>query len=53
MKFPTQGTVFDYYIDAESKKFELWTKKIPKFDFDPELPMQVLLVYIIIVSVCM
>jgi len=43
VKFPTQGTVFDYYIEAESKKFELWTKKIPKFDFDPELPMQVIL----------
>jgi len=41
VKFPTQGTVFDYYIDSESKKFELWTKKIPKFEFDSEMPMQV------------
>ena len=41
VKFPTQGTVFDYYIDSETKKFELWMKRIPKFEFDPELPMQV------------
>lgn len=41
MKFPTQGTVFDYYIDNETKKFELWTKKVPKFELDPDLPLQV------------
>lgn len=41
IKFPTAGTVFDYYIDPETKKFEPWTKKVPKFEFDPELPLQV------------
>ena len=41
VKFPTAGTVFDYYIDPETKKFEPWTKSIPKFELDPELPLQV------------
>lgn len=41
VKFPTTGTVFDYYIDPETKKFEPWTKMVPKFELDPELPLQV------------
>ena len=41
IKFPSAGTVFDYYIDPETHKFEQWTKKIEKFELDPELPLQV------------
>jgi dynein heavy chain, axonemal len=41
VKFPAQGTLFDYYIDSDTKKFEPWTKRIPKFEFDYELPLQV------------
>lgn len=41
VKFPAQGTVFDYYIDPESKKFEPWSKMIPKFVMDPDIPLQV------------
>jgi dynein heavy chain len=41
IKFPHQGTVFDYFIDEETKKFEPWTKKIVKFELDPDLPLQV------------
>ncbi|CAF0714705.1 unnamed protein product [Brachionus calyciflorus] len=44
IKFPTQGTIFDYYIDNESKKFEPWTKLVSKFTLDPELPLQSALV---------
>ena len=46
MKFPTiaNTTVFDYYIDPETKKFELWNKKVPKFELDPEVPLQAALV---------
>ncbi|XP_027763088.1 dynein heavy chain 9, axonemal-like [Empidonax traillii] len=40
IKFPSQGTVFDFYIDPETKKFEPWTKLIPQFEFDPEMPLQ-------------
>jgi len=41
VKFPVQGTVFDYYIDPETKKFEPWSKKVPVFELDPEMPLQV------------
>ena len=41
IKFPSAGTVFDYYIDPETKKFEPWTKKVPKFEYDPDIPLQV------------
>ena len=45
IKFPSAGTVFDYYIDPESKKFEPWTKRVPKFELDPEVPLQAALVH--------
>ncbi|KAK2528616.1 hypothetical protein Q9233_007587 [Columba guinea] len=31
IKFPSQGAVFDFYIDPETKKFEPWSKLIPQF----------------------
>uniref|UniRef100_A0A8C5P182 Dynein, axonemal, heavy chain 9 n=1 Tax=Jaculus jaculus TaxID=51337 RepID=A0A8C5P182_JACJA len=45
VKFPSQGTVFDFYIDPETKKFEPWAKLIPQFEFDPEMPLQACLVH--------
>ncbi|XP_066560773.1 dynein axonemal heavy chain 9 [Amia ocellicauda] len=45
IKFPSQGTVFDYYIDPKTKKFEPWSTMIPKFEFDPEIPLQACLVH--------
>ncbi|XP_028263973.1 dynein axonemal heavy chain 9 isoform X2 [Parambassis ranga] len=44
IKFPSQGTVFDYYIDPESKKFEPWSKMVPKFEMDADMPLQACLV---------
>ncbi|CAF1257617.1 unnamed protein product, partial [Didymodactylos carnosus] len=46
IKFPVlpNTTVFDYYIDPETKKFELWSKKVPKFELDPDIPLQSALV---------
>ncbi|NWT53909.1 DYH9 protein, partial [Erythrocercus mccallii] len=44
IKFPSQGTVFDFYVDPETKKFEPWSKLIPQFQFDPEVPLQACLV---------
>lgn len=41
IKFPSQGTVFDYYIDPESKKFEPWSKMVPKFEMDSDTSLQV------------
>ncbi|XP_029686913.1 dynein axonemal heavy chain 9 isoform X2 [Takifugu rubripes] len=45
IKFPSQGTVFDYYIDPESKKFEPWSKMVPRFEIDADIPLQVCLVH--------
>uniref|UniRef100_A0A8B9JC40 Uncharacterized protein n=1 Tax=Astyanax mexicanus TaxID=7994 RepID=A0A8B9JC40_ASTMX len=45
IKFPSQGTVFDYYIDPETKKFEPWSKMVPRFEMDPEIPLQACLVH--------
>ncbi|XP_067212065.1 dynein beta chain, ciliary [Linepithema humile] len=45
VKFPPQGTVFDYYIDNETKSFVPWTERLPKFELDPEIPLQAVLVY--------
>ena len=53
VKFPSQGTIFDYHIDTESKKFVPWTEMVPSFELDPEMPLQVSLkieVEVLIVS---
>lgn len=41
VKFPSQGTIFDYYLDHKTKKFLPWADKVPKFAMDPEVPLQV------------
>ncbi|XP_008847899.1 dynein heavy chain 17, axonemal [Nannospalax galili] len=45
IKLPSQGTIFDYYIDPESKKFLPWTDKVPAFQLDPDVPLQASLVH--------
>uniref|UniRef100_A0A8C3FY90 Dynein axonemal heavy chain 17 n=1 Tax=Chrysemys picta bellii TaxID=8478 RepID=A0A8C3FY90_CHRPI len=45
IKFPSQGTIFDYYIDPESKKFMLWNDKVPTFELDPDIPLQASVVH--------
>nr|CAD7405001.1 unnamed protein product [Timema poppensis] len=40
VKFPPQGTVFDYYIDTETKQFVAWTERLPRFNLDPDVPLQ-------------
>jgi len=46
VKFPSQGTVFDYYIETESKKFCHWSEMSAESEFhlDPELPLQATMV---------
>lgn len=41
IKFPSQGTIFDYYLDPDTKKFLPWTDKVPSFELDPDVPLQV------------
>uniref|UniRef100_A0A8C8VJF2 Dynein axonemal heavy chain 11 n=1 Tax=Pelusios castaneus TaxID=367368 RepID=A0A8C8VJF2_9SAUR len=45
VKFPSQGTIFDYYLDPKTRKFLPWIDKVPKFDMDPETPLQAVLVH--------
>ncbi|XP_074840744.1 dynein axonemal heavy chain 11 isoform X2 [Carettochelys insculpta] len=45
VKFPSQGTIFDYYLDPKTRKFLTWTDKVPKFDMDSETPLQEVLVH--------
>ncbi|KAL5469213.1 hypothetical protein EMCRGX_G030437 [Ephydatia muelleri] len=39
LKFPSQGTVFDYFLDHKTKKWLPWSEKIPKFELG-EKPLQ-------------
>ncbi|XP_070581054.1 dynein beta chain, ciliary-like isoform X2 [Ptychodera flava] len=45
IKFPGHGTVFDYFIDSETHKFVPWSEKVPKFELDPDMPLQAVLVH--------
>lgn len=41
IKFPSYGTVFDYFIDPGTKKFTSWTERVPDFHMIPDIPLQV------------
>ncbi|KAG7466869.1 hypothetical protein MATL_G00146930 [Megalops atlanticus] len=45
VKFPSQGTVFDYFIDPDTKKFAPWSDKTPSFELEPDAPLQTVLVH--------
>ncbi|XP_041102237.1 dynein heavy chain 11, axonemal-like [Polyodon spathula] len=45
VKFPTQGTVFDYYLDPQTRKFLHWNDKVPAFVMEPEASLQAVLVH--------
>ncbi|XP_077979817.1 dynein beta chain, ciliary-like [Glandiceps talaboti] len=45
IKFPGHGTVFDYFIDQETHKFVPWGEKVSKFELDPDMPLQAVLVH--------
>uniref|UniRef100_A0A3Q3L381 Dynein axonemal heavy chain 11 n=1 Tax=Labrus bergylta TaxID=56723 RepID=A0A3Q3L381_9LABR len=45
VKFPSQGTVFDYFIDSETKKFTPWSEKMVPFEMEPDVPLQTVLVH--------
>uniref|UniRef100_A0A3B4UNK9 Dynein axonemal heavy chain 11 n=1 Tax=Seriola dumerili TaxID=41447 RepID=A0A3B4UNK9_SERDU len=45
VKFPSQGTVFDYFIDSETKKFTPWSEKMVPFELEPDVPLQTVLVH--------
>jgi len=39
------GTIFDVYIDSETKKFVPWTEMLPEFELDTDMPLQAMLVH--------
>lgn len=41
VKFPSHGTIFNYYIDSKTKRFVPWSDKIVTVDLDPDTPLQV------------
>ncbi|KAL9894878.1 dynein beta chain, ciliary [Glossina fuscipes] len=45
VKFPGTGNIFAFYVDHETKKFEPWTKLVPDFELDPDIPLQANLVH--------
>ncbi|KAM4689042.1 dynein axonemal heavy chain 11 [Discoglossus pictus] len=45
VKFPTQGTIFDYYLDNKTRKFVPWTDRVPKFEMEPDTPIQAVFVH--------
>ncbi|XP_034940720.1 dynein beta chain, ciliary [Chelonus insularis] len=45
VKFPSQGSVFDYYIDPETREFMHWNERVPRFELDPDIPLQAAVVH--------
>ncbi|CAB3368449.1 Hypothetical predicted protein [Cloeon dipterum] len=45
VKFPANCSVFDVYIDPETKQFVPWSERLPRFELDPDLPLQAMLVH--------
>ncbi|KAM7035687.1 dynein axonemal heavy chain 17 [Acridotheres tristis] len=45
IKFPNQGTIFDYYIHPEKKTFNPWDERVPEFELDPDVPLQAAVVH--------
>ncbi|TNN78182.1 Dynein heavy chain 11, axonemal [Liparis tanakae] len=43
--FQDHGTVFDYFIDSETKKFTPWSEKMEPFELEPDIPLQTVLVH--------
>lgn len=41
VKFPSQGTVFDYFVDPNTKKFTHWSENTPSFELEADIPLQV------------
>jgi dynein heavy chain len=45
VKFPTDASVFDIWVDPTTSEFSLWTEMVPKFELDPDIPLQACLVH--------
>uniref|UniRef100_A0A665V5K8 Dynein, axonemal, heavy chain 11 n=1 Tax=Echeneis naucrates TaxID=173247 RepID=A0A665V5K8_ECHNA len=45
VKLPAQGTVFDYYLDSQTKRFLPWSDIVPPFEMETYTPLQAVLVH--------
>ncbi|XP_028280327.1 dynein heavy chain 11, axonemal isoform X1 [Parambassis ranga] len=45
VKLPAQGTVFDYYLDHQTRRFLPWSDIVPPFEMDTGTPLQAVLVH--------
>uniref|UniRef100_A0A3Q3AWS9 Dynein axonemal heavy chain 11 n=1 Tax=Kryptolebias marmoratus TaxID=37003 RepID=A0A3Q3AWS9_KRYMA len=45
VKLPAQGTVFDYYLDHQSRRFLPWADIVPQFEMETSTPLQAVLVH--------
>ncbi|XP_030605544.1 dynein heavy chain 11, axonemal [Archocentrus centrarchus] len=45
VKLPAQGTVFDYYLDHQTRRFLPWSDTVPPFEMDICTPLQAVLVH--------
>ncbi|KAM9783033.1 dynein axonemal heavy chain 11 [Neosynchiropus ocellatus] len=45
VKLPAQGTVFDYYLDPQTKRFLPWSENVPAFEMEAGQPLQAVLVH--------
>ena len=39
VKFPSRGTIFDYFVDVKEKRFEPWVKMCETLDYSSSVPM--------------
>ncbi|KAM9852522.1 dynein axonemal heavy chain 11 [Aulostomus maculatus] len=45
VKLPAQGTVFDYYLEPQTKRFLPWSDTVPPFEMETSRPLQAVLVH--------
>ncbi|CAB1446422.1 unnamed protein product, partial [Pleuronectes platessa] len=45
VKLPAQGTVFDYHLDPQTRRFLPWSDTVPPFEMETCTPLQAVLVH--------
>ncbi|KAF7658249.1 hypothetical protein LDENG_00015570 [Lucifuga dentata] len=45
VKLPAQGTVFDYYLDPQTRRFLPWSDTVPPFEMESYTPLQAVVVH--------
>ena len=45
VRFPPNGNVFDFYVDSQACEMAPWVNLVPRFELDPDLPLQAVLVH--------